>query len=63
MNTRTHKIVVSITFDRPISRANAVREFKDNIHGAHYTSLGWQQEGDRKYPGTFKIGGSRAAPK
>ncbi len=58
---RTHKITVSITFNKPISRANALREFKDNIHGEHYTSFGWQTEDERKYPGQFKIGSARLA--
>lgn len=58
---RTHKITVSITFNKPISRSNALREFKNNIHGEHYTSFGWQQDDDRKYPSQFKIGASRIA--
>jgi hypothetical protein len=59
--TRTHKITVSITFNKPLSRAAALREFKDNIHGEHYTSFGWQDEDEDKYPGTFKIGAAKLA--
>lgn len=59
--TRTHLITVRITFDKPISRGNALREFKDNIHGEHFTSFGWQQGDERKYPGEFKIGAAKLA--
>lgn len=53
---RTHKVVVTLSFNKPISRADAVREAKDNIHGDFYTSFGWQQDDERKYPGKAKIG-------
>lgn len=58
---RTHKIVVAVTFNRPISRADALREFKDSggIYGEHYTSFGWQAPDERKYPGTFKLGAAK----
>jgi hypothetical protein len=61
--TRTHKITVTVTFNKPISRANALREIKDSgdIYSQHYTSFGWQQDDERKYPTTFKLRGARIA--
>ena len=63
MKTRTHKITVTVTFNKPISKADALREFRDSgdINNRHYTSFGWQQDDERKYPATFKLGGARIA--
>jgi len=51
---RVHTVVVRLTFSKPISRADAVREASDNIHGKQYCSFGWEH--DEPYPDTFKIG-------
>lgn len=34
--SRTHHLIVTITMDRKCSRATALREARDNIHGQHY---------------------------
>jgi hypothetical protein len=61
--TRTHLITVRVTFNKPISRANALREFRNDgdIYSEHYTTLDYEQEDDRKYPGKFKIGAAKLA--
>jgi hypothetical protein len=61
--TRTHKITVTVTFNKPVSKADALKEFRDSgdIYGEHYTSFGWQQEDERKYPTKFKLGAARIA--
>jgi hypothetical protein len=63
VKTRTHKITVTVTFNKPISKADALREFRDSgdIYGDHYTSFGFEQDDERKYPGTFKMGAAKIA--
>lgn len=59
---RSHKVVLSVTFDKPISRANAIKEIRDNIHGEFYTSdIG--NDDTEPYPGEFRVRGISNLPK
>jgi len=36
MKSRVHEVIVKIRFDKPTTRAHAVAEFRDNVHGDFY---------------------------
>lgn len=36
MKSRFHEVVVKVRFDKPTTRAHAVAEFRDNVHGEFY---------------------------
>lgn len=36
MRSKTHKITLTVTFDKPCNRAQAVAAVKDNVHGTFY---------------------------
>lgn len=50
---KTHIIQVTVRFDKPISKQNAVHEFRDAIHGEFYPSLTGEVD-------SMKIGGIKA---
>lgn len=50
MKTKTHSFVVTIRTDRECTRATALRELRDTIHGEHYCSA--LEDGD---PEAFTI--------
>lgn len=50
MKSRTHKLIVNVTFDKPCSKAHAAKEFADCIYGEFYPT---QFKDDD--PGTFRI--------
>ena len=54
MKSKTHKVVVSIHFDKKILRSQAVKEFADCIHGVHYP-------GHYSEAGEFKIKSTKSA--
>lgn len=55
--SRSHLVLMRVTFDKPCTAAHAVREAKDCIHGEFYpTSL---REGD---PGTMTVRTIMRAP-
>lgn len=33
---KTHKLTVTVRFDRPVTKAEAAREFRDVVHGEFY---------------------------
>jgi len=49
--TQTHKLIVTVRFDRKCTAAHARREFADCIHGLHYPT-----QRDDSEPGEFRIG-------
>ena len=51
--SRTHVVKVSVRFDIPITRAEAVAEFRDCVHGGFYP-------GCFSDAGTMKIGATRS---
>lgn len=57
--SRSHKVIVTVTFNRPTTPAKAARMFADNIHGEFYTAMFWE---DRKAPDTFKVRSVKPAP-
>lgn len=56
--SRTHRVIVTITMNRKCSRAVALREAKDNIHGQHYCTPYYDRD-----PDEFRIRSVRLAPK
>ncbi len=64
MKARTHRVTLTVTFDKPCTRKVAVAEVRDNIHGEFYPSGAglqsweWPTPG---YPETFKIRSVRSA--
>jgi hypothetical protein len=54
MKRKTHKLVVNVTFDKPISKADAAKLFADSVWGKFYPSAlpGMVYEDT---PGLFKI--------
>ena len=64
MRTRTHRVTLTVRFDRPCSRAWAVSAVRDEIHGefypvvyvSHFDRPGWTPE-----PETFRVLGARSA--
>jgi hypothetical protein len=49
-----HKVVLTVKFDRPISRAHAVMEVRDAIHGQFYCNMLIHGCGV-PYPDSFKV--------
>lgn len=63
---RTHRVTLTVTFDKPLSRRQAVAEVKDNIHGQFYTSapgIDWQdwRVSSTRYPDAFTVRSVRSA--
>jgi hypothetical protein len=56
-NTKVHELIVKVRFDKPCSRAFAVSEFRDIIHGEFYPT---QYNDDN--PETMKIAGVKSNP-
>jgi hypothetical protein len=58
-----HQVLVTISFNKPISRRAAVREARDNIHGTFYCSHGictgyseaYGRGDERTYPDKFRV--------
>lgn len=55
--SKSHKVVVSVTFDQPCTKAEAVDAFRDCIHGIFYPTILREAA-----PLEFKIRGIKAAP-
>lgn len=58
MKQRRHTFTVTVTFDRACTRATALREARDNIHGQHYCA-----PYEDKDPDEFRIRSVRLAPR
>ena len=56
--SRTHKVIVNVTFDKPCSRTHAVEQFHDCIYGTYYPTA---FESDQ--PEEFWIRSVKSAPK
>lgn len=51
-----HKVVLTVSFDKPIGRGDAVREVRDAIHGQFYCN--WDPGTSKPpYPEEFKVRG------
>jgi hypothetical protein len=55
--TRTHRVLVTLTFDKPCTKTEAAAMFRDNVHGTFYPSPLARGDG----PDTLKIRGVKAA--
>jgi len=53
--SRTHEVVLKVTFDRPCSAAHALAQVKDNIHGEFYPT-----QFEDKDPGLFTVKGAKS---
>ena len=56
MKERVHKITVTVRFDKPITRSQAIAEFRDIIHGEFYP--GGYSDAETMKIGSVKSGGS-----
>lgn len=54
---KSHRVVVSLTFDKPCTKAEATAAFRDCVHGEFYPYIP-RDDG----PGEFRIRGVRTAP-
>ena len=34
--SKSQKVTVSLTFDKPVTKVEAVKEFRDSVHGTFY---------------------------
>lgn len=55
--TRTHTVLVNVTFNKKCSRQIALRELRDTIHGNNYCT-----QFDDREPGEYRIRSVRLAP-
>lgn len=55
--SKSHKVVVSLTFDQPCTKAEATAAFRDCVHGEFYPYL--PRDGA---PGEFRIRAVKTAP-
>lgn len=56
MMKRRHQFVITVTFDKPCTKAEALLEVKDCIHGEFFTSA-W--DGRERFPQEFVVKGFR----
>lgn len=57
MKSRTHTVMVTVTFDKPCTRRIALRELKDTIHGNEYCTQFEDSE-----PGEYRVRTVKMAP-
>ena len=56
---KSHKVLVSVTFDRPCTKREALEAMRDTIYGEHYMGMVFDRP---KGPESFRIKGMRTAP-
>jgi hypothetical protein len=64
MKARTHRVTLTVTFDKPCTRKVAVAEVRDNIHGLFFASgagLPKWESWAPGYPEEFKVRSVRSA--
>ena len=54
---KSQKVTVNLTFDKPVTKSEAVKEFRNSVHGNFYLS------GDYSQAGIMKIRGVGPGPK
>jgi len=57
MKTRRHTVLLTVTFDKKCTRALALRELRDTIHGTEYCTQLEDHE-----PGEFSIRSIKPVP-
>jgi hypothetical protein len=61
MKQRTHRVTLTVTFDKPCTRKVALEELRDNIHGEFFTTCYALGTPPQIHPDKFKIRSVRSA--